>query len=117
MGGANYQDETDLGNLEGRRPLVLEDIKADATHFVNVGVVDLGHKIHERRRHRVVRRQKQLKLERATLVRRIHCRKKKKKRGQIKEACELVPIVLAGSKCIPRRRTTRTRAGGQRQLH
>lgn len=59
-----YLDTQENGSdLQGRRPLVLEDIEADTTQFVNVGVVNARQEAHFGGRHRVIRRQEQLKLE------------------------------------------------------
>jgi hypothetical protein len=33
-------------DLQGRAPLVLEDVQADAAQLVNIGVVDLGQETH-----------------------------------------------------------------------
>ena len=50
-------------DLQRRAPLVLEDVKADAAQFVNVGVVDLGEEAHLGWRHRIVLRQEELQFE------------------------------------------------------
>lgn len=54
-------------DLQRRRPLVLEDVEADAPELVDVGVVDLGQEAHLGRRHGVVLGQEELELEGAAL--------------------------------------------------
>eukprot|EP01006_Ploeotia_vitrea_P044530 TRINITY_DN66836_c1_g1_i2.p1 TRINITY_DN66836_c1_g1~~TRINITY_DN66836_c1_g1_i2.p1 ORF type:complete len:150 (+),score=17.12 TRINITY_DN66836_c1_g1_i2:40-489(+) len=61
--------EADLVDLQRRRPLVLEDVQADAAELVDVGVVDLGQEAHLGRHHWVVVAQIQLEFEQTTLVR------------------------------------------------
>ncbi len=46
--------EEDGAHLQGRTPLVLEDVQADAAEFVNVGVVDPCEEAHLWRHHRIV---------------------------------------------------------------
>jgi len=50
-------------NLQRGRPLVLEDVEADAAQLVDVGVVNARQEAHLGRRHGVVGRQEQLQLE------------------------------------------------------
>jgi hypothetical protein len=42
------------------RTLVLQDVEADASDTINVGMVDLGQEMHLGRDHRIVLRQEQL---------------------------------------------------------
>ena len=78
--------EEDGADLEGRGPLVLEDVEADAPELVDVRVVDLGEEAHFGRRHRVVFREEQLELELAA------CRGERasarRPRAQVKEEGE-----------------------------
>lgn len=61
--------EEDGADLEGRGPLVLEDVEADAAQLVDVGVVDLGQEAHFRGRHWVVVWEEELELELAACAR------------------------------------------------
>jgi hypothetical protein len=46
--------EKDSSDLKGGRPIILKDVKTDATKFINVGVEDLGKKSDLGRCHGVV---------------------------------------------------------------
>ena len=59
----NYYTSTYGFDLEGWGPLVLEDVKANATELVDVGVVDLGPEEHLWRDHWVLVGQEELKVE------------------------------------------------------
>lgn len=78
----------DGSNLLSGGPVVLEDVKADSTESVNVGVVDLGQKADLRGAHWVVFGQEQLELEHATLVRAL-C-------GAVNGDIEVADVVLVG---------------------
>lgn len=52
-------------NLKSRSPLILEDVQADATQLVDIGVVDLRQKTNLGCVHRVILRQEQLQLKKA----------------------------------------------------
>lgn len=60
--------EQDGPDLERRGPLVFEDVEADPTELVNVGVVDLCQEADFRGRHRVLFRQEQLEFKVAACV-------------------------------------------------
>jgi len=61
--------EEDSSDLEGGRPVALQNVKADSAESVDVGMVDLGEEADFGRGHRVVIRKEKLKLEGAILVR------------------------------------------------
>ena len=63
--------EEHLAHREGGRPLVLEDVQADATVGVDVGVVDLRDELELRRLERVVRGEVDVQEEDATRVGRV----------------------------------------------
>ena len=58
--------EKDGSNLEGRAPLVLQDIKTDSTEVVDVGVIYLGAEDNFRGRHGVLIGEKELSIENTT---------------------------------------------------
>ena len=63
--------EEHLGDGKGRRPLVLENIKADATVRVDVGVVDPGGELHLGRLEGVVGRERDVQEKQTAYVRRV----------------------------------------------
>jgi len=63
--------EEDGADLEGGRPVALENIQADATESVDVWVVDLSEEADFSGSHRVIVWKKELKLEGAVLIRRL----------------------------------------------
>lgn len=62
---SHISPEQDCPDLEGRAPLVLQNVQADATQLVHIGVVDLGQEADLGGRHRVILREEQLQLEHA----------------------------------------------------
>ena len=55
--------EQDCADLESRRPVVLQNVQADATQPVDVGVIDASQEAYPRRAHGVVVGQEELEVE------------------------------------------------------
>jgi len=71
VGEKRGDGEQDLGDSKSRRPVVLQDIKANTTIGVNVAVVDLGSELDLRGSERIVRREEDGEEEETALIRRI----------------------------------------------
>ena len=69
IGQERGDGEQDLADGKGRAPLVLEDVQADATVGVDVGVVDFSDELHLGRLERVIAREVDVQEEHATHVR------------------------------------------------
>ena len=72
VGQQRTDGQQNLGNRQRRRPLLLQDIKADLSRTVDVTVVDSRAKRHFRRLEWVIRRKLNIQKEDAILVRRIY---------------------------------------------
>ena len=55
--------EQDCADLESRRPVILQDVQADATEPVDVRVIDASQEAYPRWAHGIVVREKELKVE------------------------------------------------------
>jgi hypothetical protein len=58
--------EQNCADLESRRPVVLQNVQADATEPVDVGVIDASQKAYPRWAHGVVVREEELEVELST---------------------------------------------------
>ncbi len=68
--------------------LVLEDVEADASHAIDIGMIDLREEVHLRWHHRIVLRQEQLQAEataREATVLRGHMQQKTTKQTNARE--------------------------------